>query len=253
VAILKLSASDSLRERALKAVEWLVATQHQDGYWQPYGHGAPVADAPSVLGVALAAEAIARSGRRGSQRMLTRATEWLVAQQDPRGIWSEPGLQPPFLTVAVLEALSPGISPPSAGLRAVRAMLRRSRQLAVEDSLEARQLSVIAAHAAVEAFTYALLEQPAINVKVWDGSRTIGLSAALPRLQESLLKAKLLGRGETLARRNELERLIYFRNEVIHKGVGISAGELDGLIEAAREFVTTYGEQVLGQGNLAHQ
>jgi hypothetical protein len=251
VAILKLSASDGLRQQALTAAEWLVANQHQDGYWQPFGSRAPATRPPSVLGVALAAEAIARSGLRGTERTLVRATDWLVAQQGRHGIWTEGGLQQPFLAAAVLEALRPLRPLPTAGLRAVRGMLRRSRQLAVEDSLEARQLSVIAAHAAVEAFVYVLLEQPAINVKVWEQSRTIGLSAALPKLQEALIKSKQLKRGDSVIRRNELDRLIYFRNEVIHKGVGISTSELDGLVEAAREFVATYGQQLLAYDDLA--
>jgi hypothetical protein len=206
-----------------------------------------MSESPPVLGAALGAEAIARSGRRRSQRILTRATNWLLDEQDPRGLWKERGLQPPFLTAAVLQALQPSNAPQAAGLRAVHAMLRRSRQLAVEDGVEARQLSVIAAHAALEAFTYVLLDQPTINVKAWDGARTIGLSAALAKLQEALVKSKQLERGKGLTRRNDLER----RNEVVHKGIGISSSVLDPLIQATREFVVTYEQQLLHHCDLA--
>lgn len=141
-------------------------SQQDDGHWAAYGPAAPSIRDEPVLATALALEAILRSGRPNVGRLTKRAAQWLIAAQADAGGWRERSLPNPLLSVVVLEALVSYEAGPqefSEPLLLARDLLRRSERLAIEDTDEARQLAVVAAHTGIEAFMYAILSQPTIN------------------------------------------------------------------------------------------
>lgn len=247
ITVFKLSTSDAQQTQAARGVDWLLQNQAADGHWPPYGPDPLQGDA--VLGTALALEAILRSGRANVERAAARAAEWLIDAQHPAGGWRERSLPNPLLTVVVLGALDLWQSDPqplAEPLVLARDLLRRSERLALEDSAEARQLAVVAAHAGIETFLYAVLEQPQINVRTMEGSKTIGLRAALTKLQTHYQDHGLLDRGAVLPHRQGVDRLAYVRDEVVHKALRVGRSDIDAPLDVARRFASAVALQVLG-------
>jgi hypothetical protein len=127
-----------------------------------------------------------------------------------------------------------------------RRLMRRGERLAQEDSSESRQLAVLACHGAVESFLYAVLEDPALGVKTWDGRETIGARKALTRLQEKLRERGELAKGAVLAFRSPVDRLLYLRDEIVHKGLQVSSADIADPVAGAAQFISRYSSRLTG-------
>jgi hypothetical protein len=247
ISIFKMSTSDSQRVQAARGINWLLEHQEPDGHWAERGvdelRGWP------LLSTALALEAIVRSGRSDVDRALARAGDWLIAAQDRAGAWLERSLPHPLLSVVVLEALTLWESrppSPSEELALARALMNRSAQLSSEDSAESRQLAVVAAHAAIETFMYAVLQHPTVGVRVLERNRTIGLRPALTKLQESYQANGTIGRAARLPDQGGVDRLAYLRDEVVHKGLRVSAPDIVGPMSQSQRFIRYVSGETLG-------
>ena len=248
VAILKLSTSESQHDQAARGVDWLLEHQEADGHWAGFGshevaHGWP------LLSTALALEALVRSDRHNVDRVLARAAEWLLATQEPPGCWEERSLPNPLLSVAILDALTLWENRPPAlseELALARALLTRSDYLATDDSAESRQLAVVASHAGVETFLYAVLQQPTLNVRVLDGNRTIGLRNAIGKLQEAYQSQGIIDRGARLPERPAVDRLAYLRDEIVHKALRVSTADIADPLASTRRFISYISRRTLG-------
>lgn len=248
ITVFKLSTSDAQQIQAARGVDWLLQNQAADGHWPPYGPDPMHGD--TVLATALALEAILRSGRANVERAAARAAEWLIDAQHPAGGWQERSLPNPLLTAVVLEALDLWQYDPQPlpePLVLARDLLSRSERLALEDSAEARQLAVVAAHAGIETFMYAVLEQPQINVRTMEGRQTIGLRAAMTKLQTHYQDHGLLDRSAVLPHRQGVDRLAYLRDEVAHKALRVGQSDIQAPLDVARRFVSAVALQVLGR------
>jgi Squalene-hopene cyclase C-terminal domain len=250
IAVFKLSTSDAQQAAAARAVEWLVQSQEDDGHWAAYGPGTAVQHDDSVLATALALEAILRSGRPNVERLTERAAKWLIAAQGDAGGWHERSLPNPLLSVVVLESLElwnagpQGLSEP---LLLARDLLRRSQRLATEDTAEARQLAVVAAHTGIEAFMYVILSHPTVNEKTVKDKETIGLRRAMTRLQDHYHAQKLLPRNAVLPHRNGVDRLAILRDEIVHKALRVSRPDIDSHLREAQSFTSAISLQILGR------
>lgn len=247
IAIQKLSPSEDLRERATKAVDWLLTVQDADGHWQAWGHDSSSSEYP-ILQTALSLEAIARNGRFDVQSATERGVAWLLGEQAAEGIWEENSLPNPLLSVVVVEALERIEAPVmdrSPAVETARQLILRGERLSREDSLEARQLAVIAVHTGIEAILYAALES--MGTKVIENNRTIGLRSALGKVQNALQATGTLARGETLPQRGSVDRLAYLRDEVVHKGLAVSRADISNHIGDSKKLCSFVSTAILSE------
>jgi ElaB/YqjD/DUF883 family membrane-anchored ribosome-binding protein len=98
----------------------------------------------------------------------------------------------------------------------------------------------VIAFQSIEAFLYACLEHPTINVPIFEGksrNRTIGLRKALSNIEERLQSNGQLSEDEPVRQRNQIDRLAYLRDEVVHKGAAVSREDARWLTEEADRFM----------------
>jgi hypothetical protein len=200
----------------------------------------------------LAAEAVGNLDPAGFRATLTAAESWIMRQQSPSGLWEgETPLTPAAMTVRVIEQLEnkrPSLDDLGDYLSIARDFSQRAREAALENSPNAWRLAVVVAAQGLEAFVYACLEHPSVNVSVFESksrTRTIGLKSALDRLEESLRDSGRI-RGPRLPRRNHLDRLAYLRDEVVHKGASVSRNDARRLTAEVVRFTQELSETVYG-------
>jgi hypothetical protein len=147
------------------------------------------------------------------------------------------------MTVQVIEYLE-GARPPFRNLGdylvIARDFVLRAQEVAFENNPNAWRLSIVIAFQGMEAFLYACLEHPTINVPIFEGNnrnRTIGLRKALYNIEEKLQSHGQLSEDEPVPRRNQIDRLAYLRDEVVHKGAAVSREDARRLTEEAERFM----------------
>lgn len=87
---------------AAEAVGVLEKHQRADGSWPSWSDGTN----GSIEATAIAIHAVALQKPPSAQRLVTKAVNWLKAQQEPGGYWTERSCpDPAFLTVLVLDAM----------------------------------------------------------------------------------------------------------------------------------------------------
>ncbi len=251
VALLKLGVAEPLRRRGVQAAAWLLEQQHPDGSWHLAElEGGRLVWRSDLLTSLLALEALRRSGLSDLEHSLLLGQEWVLQQQSDLGLWADPAFPDPFTTVLVLEYLAWSGSVPRAldhYLTMGRGFLRRSGRLALEENATSHQLAVAIAFQGIEALLYGLLSLPRVNVPVFErANRTIGMRRALDAFQAHLQQTGALPLGAVVDHRNELDRLAYLRDEVVHKGLVVGEAECRQLVSDARAFASRYSLQLLG-------
>jgi hypothetical protein len=130
-----------------------------------------------------------------------------------------------------------------------RDFVLRAQEVAFENNPNAWRLSIVIAFQSIEAFLYACLEHPTINVPIFEGksrNRTIGLRRALNNIEESLQSNGQLSEDEPVPQRNQIDRLAYLRDEVVHKGAAVSREDARRLTEEADRFMNQLSSWVFG-------
>jgi hypothetical protein len=254
MAIFSTSRDQAQLEQALKGARWLAQQQEPSGAWR---HAPAYDDAyarsEELLTTVIACEAIEYLDPERYRSTLTAAKQWIRHKQSPLGFWEgEPPLSFPAMTVQVIKYLE-GRLRPSRNLSDYQSIARdfivRAREFALENNPNAWRLAIVVSFQGLEAFLYACMEHETVNVPIFDGTdkdMTIGLRKALRRLEEWFRHAGVLAAGEHLQRRNHIDRVIYLRNEVVHKGASVSRNDAQRLTAEATRFVEDTSSELFG-------
>ena len=244
----RLQVSQTSIEAALQATKWLLQIQNGDGSWStPMGQEGR-SDHPDLLTSILAAEALLRSGLPDVEHSVQLALAWIRGRQGPTGMWEDDAHGRVFPTVLVLELedLAAGSQNiPLPYLLTAKEFLLHAMTLSEEDTLGARQLAIVAAAHAVEAFLYGALSRMTSDKKVFKkGNQTIGIREALDAFEKAIsTQPPSLIRLEL---RNEIDRLVYVRDQVVHKALLVDSDECPILVEYARTFIERYVRSIFG-------
>jgi hypothetical protein len=250
--LLKLAVSRRMRKQGVMGARWLLERQRPDGAWsiEKWSVDGPVVK-PDLFVTLIALEAIARSNIRNVGHSLDLGVEWVLRQQNDLGMWDDEHFPFPFLTIVVLEFLESlehlprGLSP---YLSMSRGFLNRSIQLSLEDSSNSHRLAIVSGFQGIEAFLYAVLSHPSVNVRVFESpDRTIGMRNALTRFQAHLQNEGELRRDEVIPYRNSLDELAYLRDQVVHKGLDVTRSMCRPLVTDALKFARRYSLEIFGQ------
>lgn len=196
LSLLKLSISESVRNRGKQAVAWLLEKQNVDGSWPLDFSGATgLASEPDVHVTLTAMEAIARSEISGAKPHLDLARDWVLKQQGKHGLWENKYSPLPQLTILAIETLEfidraiPSLN--DNYLKASVGYLRRAVALLSEDDPTAQRLALVIAHLGTESFLYSIIQSKNIT-KFIDKGQTIGMRSALSSLQGWLQQNRYL-------------------------------------------------------------
>ena len=252
VAVVRTSRDERQLERAREGARWLAQQQEASGAWRQAPAGDARAREEELNTTLLAGEAIRALGAEGYGRTLAAAEAWIRGRQDPAGKWDGPeALDRAFMTAWVLEYLE-GTRPSPAELSDYLSIARdfasRAQSVSLENNANAWRLSVVVAFQGIEAFLYACLEHPSVNVPFFEGNnrnRTIGMVNALERLEEKLRGDGRLS-GQSVPFRNSLDRIAYLRNEVVHKGASVGREDARRLSSQAERFMSEISARVFG-------
>lgn len=251
VGLLKLSRKSWQLERAKKGVQWLVKQQQHEGFWtsSPGGDQEEMGE-PDLFTTLLAAEGIRASGLTGYESTVSMADSWIMNNQEPDGTWRDPGFPFPLMTVLVVEYLErrwPPLSRLGNYLSIARDFILRSREFALEDNENSWRLAIVVAFQGVEAFIYGCLSDHSISINIFERpGRTIGMRKALAKLEAHLQGAGVLQQGQSVEYRNSLDRLAYYRDEIVHKGVSVGKQETDELTGDVARFSELICQRILG-------
>ncbi len=251
VVLVKLSGSNELMEKGAAGARWLLERQNPDGSWSvPRGAAGKVVLRPDIFVTLLCLEAIVRSGIANVGNSVDLGREWVLARQDELGMWRHESFPGPFLTVLVLEFLETqrlvGVNL-GGYMSTAKGFLQMATRLLTEGNPNSRRLATISAYHGIEAFLYGVLSLVTVNVRIFDGSETIGMRKALKRFQSHLQQLGRIGRNEVVLFRNDLDRLAYLRDQVVHKSIDVAESECRELVDRAMDFVSAYSAQFLGK------
>jgi hypothetical protein len=258
--IFRLSRDDEQISRAKNGLQWLVTEQMLNGAWtmekpdynseeiqKGYIHLVPKEDIFTTL---LSLEAIKASGMNGYEYTVKSGENWIMSQQEYDGSWPKSDLPYPFLTVLILEYFLGKIplnKPVNNYLDIARFFILRANEFALENNGNTRRLSVITAFQGVEALLYGCLSNPKVNVKIFEKSNeTIGLRKALTNLQSHFQTTKLLKQGQPIEYRNEMDRLAYIRDQIVHKGIEVGEKDTLELVNASWKFANLLCNRIFG-------
>jgi hypothetical protein len=233
----------AVRDAVNRGASWLVTNQHHDGYWLE--RGADGTATPSILATCLAIRGLLRTNIIDVRDPVQRGTQWLVRQQSPAGDWGDgdPLVVPREEALLVLNTLSESttlmaksqVHPEYVDV-ALGLAERALEHLAQEDETSL-QIAVVLAFQAAEAFLYSCLV--AVNERVFErgATETIGFAKALTRLEEYLRSERELDQGQHLEGRSGLDRLKFFRDQVVHKAVVVHLRDARPAVYAGVELI----------------
>lgn len=242
--LLKLSISDSMREKGILGAKYLLGMQNSDGGWNN-----EIESKPEIFTTLLSLEALIRSGIKNIKRSVNLGINWILNQQNKLGFWEENGLPFPFLTVLVLEFLKFRDFYPKKSLDLYQLMsksfLNRSMQFSLEGNSNSHRLAILISFQGIEFFLYSVLEDSKLNISIFESSdKTIGMRKALIKFQTYLQDEKYIKKNEVIKYRNSLDKLAYFRDQIVHKGIGVSQKDCRDLIDEAFKFASKYSNEI---------
>ena len=251
VTLLRLARSRWQLERARQGVRWLANQQQSDGTWNRLTQQAKALKQELDLATTfLAAEAVRLSGLPGYDHTLQMADSAIMRQQDEDGTWNHPWFPPPLLTVLVVEHFEgqpPAVSGLTGYLGIARDFILRSHDLALEDNDNSQRLAIVTSFHGIEALLYACLTHPSVNIRIFESAdKTIGMRKALDKLERHLQTAGVIPLGQPVQHRNDLDRLAYYRDQVVHKGLPIAEQDARDLADAAARFADWVCPHVFG-------
>jgi len=244
--LLRLSRSGQQLDSAYQGVKWLAKQQQGSGAW---GIDSTRSE-PDLLTTLLAAEAVKSSGLDGFDSTISLADSWILSQQREDGTWEIDEFPFPFLTTQVLEYFDRRTAPLAKldnFLSIARDFLLRSQEFATLDDENSRRLAVVVAFQGLEALLYACLCDRSVNIKIFvNPNETIGMRKALTSLQGHFQRLKVLSRSQNIEYRNELDRLAYLRDQVVHKAGAVSGREAKELAQAGVRFANLQAQRIFG-------
>lgn len=250
LALLRLGTKDAHTASGTAAASWLLEKQNTDGSWnlETYHNFRPKSE-PDLFTTISAMESVWRSGIPGASHSIDLGRKWINAHQSPNGLWEEDGYALPQPTVLILETFRsldqarPALT--NTYLSASRGYIKRSLMLVNDQDATSRRLAIVSAHLAIESFLYGLIQVKNIT-KLFDKGQTIGMRAAQTALQTWLQSQKFLKPNELIPYSNELGRLAYLRDEVVHKALQVGHNDVTDTVQAAAEFMSDNSIQILG-------
>jgi hypothetical protein len=82
--------------------------------------------------------------------------------------------------------------------------------------------------------------------KIFDKGQTIGLRIALSSMQTWMQQNRLLKPNQILPFSNEIQRLGYLRDEIVHKAIDVSEEDTKSSIQSAMAFASSNSKMILG-------
>lgn len=242
--LLKLSISDSMRNKGILGAKWLLDKQNSDGSWSD-----EFKSEPEIFTTLLSIEVLIRSDIKNIKRSVNLGINWILDQQDKLGFWEENGLPFLFLTVLVLEFMKFKDFYPKklldSYLSISKSFLNRSVQFSLEENSNSHRLAMITAFQGIEVFLYSILKDPKLNISIFDKpDKTIGLRKALNKFQTYLQNEGYIKNNEVIKYRNSLDQLAYLRDQIVHKGINVSQKECRSLIDDAFKFASKYSDEI---------
>jgi hypothetical protein len=252
VVLLRLSRDDWQLVRAMQCIQWLVQQQKRDGAWaaKPQRPGQNIDVKPDLFTTLLSAEAIRLSGLQGYDNTLRLAESWLLAEQNTDGTWRSEWFPWPFMTALVVEYFDnklPWRTELEGYLSIGRDFLLRSQEFVVEDNANSRRLAIVTAFQGIEAFLYGCLEK--VNIPIFRDHKpreTIGMRAALRKLEVYQRQNGSLRADQSVPYRNSLDKLAYHRDEIVHKAASVGKDEAHKLAKEAGYFADIVSQQMFG-------
>jgi hypothetical protein len=250
LALSRLSSADWAREKASQAATWLLEKQNADGSWpidiERNGKLLKRSDVHTTISTM---EVVSRATIAGAKLSIERARTWLLTKQNPNGLWEDRAFALPQPTVLILETLD-FLSNPSAPtanvyIEAAKGYLRKAQSFAHERDKTSRRLTLVTCHLGIESLLYGLIESKTMT-KIFDKGQTIGLRSALSSMQTWMQQNRLLKANEILAFSNEIQRLAYLRDEIVHKAIDVSEEDTKSSIQSAMVFASRSSKAVLG-------
>lgn len=242
--LLKLSISDSMRNKGILGAKWLLGQQNSDGSWSD-----EIESEPEIFTTLLSLEALIRSDIKNIKRSVNLSIKWILNQKNKLGFWEERGLPFPILTVLVLEFMEFKDFYPKKLLDPYLSMsksfLNRSVQFSLEENSNSHRLAIIAAFQGIEAFLYSILKDPKLNISIFDKpDKTIGMRKALIKFQTYLQNEGDIKNNEVIKYRNSLDQLAYLRDQIVHKGIDVSQKDCRALIDDTLKFASEYSNEI---------
>jgi hypothetical protein len=250
LALLKLGLSESATDRGRDAATWLLEKQNGDGSWsldRERGHLLELE--PNVHVTISAMEGIARSGISGASHHIELGRHWLVSKQDKCGLWEDEAFCLPQPTVMIIESLDylDKLVPRTIDtyLAAAIGYLKRAAALVEEKDTTSRRVAVVTAHLGIESFLYSIIQTKNVT-KLFDKGQTIGMRSALSSFQTWMQQKHYISSSEILPFSNELLRLAYLRDEIVHKALSVSFNDAASVVGPASKFVSMQSLKLLG-------
>lgn len=243
--LLKLSISETSIKSGLLGASWLLKQQNSNGSWSINLNNG---ENPDVFLTLIALETLVRSNIKGITKSINLGLKWVLDQQDVLGTWERSVLT----TISVIELMELINSKTKASIHGSdyllmsKAFLNRSSQLSLEKNLNSHRLAIITAFQGLEAFTYGILSQPSINISIFQSvNKTIGLREALKKFETYLRRSRRINTNTRISYCNSIDKLMYLRNEIVHKGITVSEGETKNLIKNTISFIRKYSKLIL--------
>lgn len=240
MCLIKFTQNSNYVNAGIKGLKWILANQNADGSWT-----STITKEPNEFLTLYALEAIVRS-KIPAKRAIDRGIKWLLSRQNELGGWSEILLD--VLIIDFLENINLLKTELTPYLKISKSYLSKSLELVQVNDIDYHRIAITTAYHGIEFFLYGLLSEISINIKVHEhrNNETIGCRKALTKLQEYLQKNKTINGSERLYKANDLDRLSYIRDEIVHKAAAVERDEALHLINQAIDFMSKYSKEILG-------
>jgi hypothetical protein len=250
LALSRLSSADWAREKASQAATWLLEKQNADGSWSiDIERNGKLLLRPNVHTTISTMEVASRANMTGANLSIERARNWLLTKQDAHGLWEDRAFSLPQPTVLILETFeflaNPSAPTPNVYIEAAKGYLRGAQSFAYERDKTSRRLALVSCHLGIESLLYGLIESRTMT-KIFDKGQTIGLRIALSSMQTWMQQNRLLKPNQILPFSNEIQRLAYLRDEIVHKAIDVSEEDTKSSIQSAMAFASSNSKMILG-------
>ena len=250
--ILKLGASPEMRNQAIKAARWLAKQQDENGFWEMTTEGKDSElHIPSVFLTMIASEALERAGYSSKGKIISKAKEFIIENQNFQGTWSEKSFvaQPYRETFFIAEyLLESGRYPRDIDVfqGLARDYIFRSKGLVHNQDSQSCRTAIMLCFEGVEMFFYSILarfEGKSSFVNQATGE-TIGVLPASNKIFRVLHnKGKSITKHE---KHDDIKALKELRNRVVHRGEHVSLEEAQQMLNSMDQLVTYYSEKSFG-------
>jgi len=247
--LIKHGVSDNMKQKGRLGAEWLLKNQNGDGSWS-FTNWQNKRE-PNLFVTIIALETLFRSGIHHIERSIDLGLDWINNQQDELGFWDARLFNYssfPLITVLILELnnlISKNRFPQgNSYLSMSKDFLDSSIRFLSDEGLNSRRLAIVTAYHGIEFFLYSVLKNERVNIFDTEG-KTIGLSKALTKFQEDVLKKKKkIKNSDTIDYKNSLIELKNYRDNIIHAGYQIDKNKCEFLVADARKFVSKFSLEV---------